>query len=132
MFCFLPRLYSSFITYIYSIHIFIFTDLLIFKTLKNCLSISSTTITFQHSTIALSEGVCPRIQLAKTCGSEIPNAKKNALNHCSLSYPVISSNFSCFKPSFVNLSPTYKFNIPHRLAHREGGYQSTNMSLHRT
>lgn len=78
-------------------------------------------------------GLCsgPRIQPAQACGSKIPNAKTNVLNHCSLSYPVTSSNFSCFRSSFANLSPNDKVNTPHQLARRERGYQSTNMSHQR-
>lgn len=123
MFCFWSNqwisgylLYLPSITYTYSLNISIVIEHLTLKTFKNCLSVSTTIITFPES---LCPG--PRIQPAKVCSSKIPNAKINASNCCSLSHPVTSSNSSCFKSYFASPSPNYEFNIPHRFAHREKG-----------
>lgn len=103
-----------------------------FKKLFKYIKQNNNFSTLYHSTIweSLSHG--PGTQPAKACGSKIPNAKTNTLNHCSLSYPVTSSDFSCFKSSFANPSLNYKFNIPRRFAYREREYPSIDMSHWRT
>lgn len=85
----------SFITHIYSINIFTFTEHLTLKTLKNCSSMSSTITTSPHSTVTLPESVRPgpRTPPVKARGHRTPHAKVNASSHHSLSHPVASSNF---------------------------------------
>ena len=85
---------------------------------------SSTVTAFQHSTVAASESLHPgpRIQAAKASDRKISNAETDALNHLTLSHPDTPTNCSCSNSYFANPSPNYKFNIPHRFAHRERGY----------
>lgn len=74
-----------------------------------------------NTRVAPYENQCPgpRVQVAQASDRKISNAEMDALNHLTLSYPDTPTNCSYSNSYFANLSPNYKFNIPHRFAHRE-------------